>query len=302
MDTQQSPQEILEAKPGTKKNLEGLHTYAADFGASISGERGDIIRRAIAEEERKAQAARSQTLASKQNILLLAGSALSIIIGIGAIVFLAIGNRPKAVEPVTAKVPSIIAADTSAEIPFTGISKEELSVQSAKAIAADISAGSIKNIFFTETRNGMKYLTTAKTFLTLISKTIPTQLTDGLENTFMFGVYGAAGKNAPFLIFKTDAYNDAFAGMKEWEARLFDDTYRLFGISATGGNAALLQAKFADATLSNKDARVLRNASGAIVLLYAFHDEQTILITTDPAALDEVSARLTAQKVMQPTQ
>jgi flagellar basal body-associated protein FliL len=283
-----------------KKEKEGLRTYATDFGKSISGERGDMIRRAIADEERKAQAAKAQTLASKQNILLLVGSVLSILIGIGAIIFLAIGNRPKTIEPSAAKVPSIVFADASVEIPFTGLSKEQLVAQATAAIEKKISSSSIENIFFTEIRSGMKYLTTAKTFLSLISKTVPTQLTDGLENTFMFGAYDNAGKNAPFLIFKTDAYNDAFAGMKEWEARLFDDTYQLFGIATTGENANLLQAKFTDATLMNKNARVLRNSAGTIVLLYAFPDEQTIVITTDPVALTEVSTRLTSQKVIQP--
>ena len=295
----QVSKEAPPANPPAGKEVEGLRTYAGDFGKSINSERGDTIRRAIQEEERKAQAAKAQTLASRQNVMLLAGSILAVIVGIGAIIYLFIGSRPKVIEPANTKVPSIVFADASKEIPFAGLNKDQLIQAVRSAGAPKLSSGMIENIFFTELRGSVKYLTSAKGFLSLLSQNVPTLLTDGLENTFMFGVYGDAGMNAPFLIFKTDAYNDAFSGMREWESRLFDDTYQLLGIATTGDNSNLFEATFQDAVLKNKDARVLRSASNDISLLYAFVDEHTIVITTDPAALDEVALRLTSQKVEQ---
>jgi hypothetical protein len=50
--------------------------------------------------------------------------------------------------------------------------------------------------------------------------------------------------------------------------------------------------KFEDAILQNKEIRAVRDLKGNVVLLYAFLDTKTILITSDETTLKEVSARL----------
>lgn len=297
-ETNQSPKEIPPT-PLPKKDIPKLHTYAGDFGQSIQGERGDIIRRAIKEEEQKEALKEANSKASKENMLMLAGTVLAFVIGIGAIAYFAISNRPKTIEPVDNRIQSIVFADTSKEIPLTGLSKEQFIAKARTELAADMPDGSVRYVFLTDTRDGMKYLAGAKTFLTLLASNAPELLTDGLGTTFMLGAYATNGENEPFLIFTTNSYNDAFAGMRVWENRLFDDLYQIFAISTFGDNSQLFAATFEDTLIKNKAARVLRNSTAAVELLYAFPDDRTILITTSPATLEEITLRLTAQKVEQ---
>lgn len=297
-ETNQSPKEI----PTTslpENDLPKLHTYAGDFGQSIQGERGDIIRRAIKEEEINRTMEQARVAATKENFWMLLGSILAFVVGIAAIAYFAISNRPKTIEPVDNRIQSIVFADTSKEIPLTGLSKEQFIAKARTELAADMSDGSVRYVFLTDTRDGMKYLAGAKTFLSLLMSNAPELLTDGLSTTFMLGAYAVSGENEPFLIFTTNSYNDAFAGMRAWESRLFDDLYQIFSISTFGDNSQLFAATFEDTLIKNKPARVLRDNTTEIELLYAFPDDSTIIITTSPATLEELSLRLTAQKVEQ---
>lgn len=297
-ETNQPPKEIPPT-PLPEKDLPKLHTYAGDFGQSIQGERGDIIRRAIKEEEQNRAVAETSAVTSKQNMLMLVGSILAFIAGVGAIAYFAISNRPKTIEPVDNRIQSIVFADTSKEIPLTGLSKEQFIAKARTELSTDMSDGSIRYVFLTDTRDGMKYLAGAKTFLTLLASNAPELLTDGLGTTFMLGAYAINGENEPFIIFTTNSYNDAFAGMRGWERRLFDDVYQLFAIPTFGDNSQLFAATFEDTLIKNKAARILRDSTEEIEFLYAFPDDATIIITTSPAALEELTLRLTAQKVEQ---
>ena len=58
-----------------------------------------------------------------------------------------------------------------------------------------------------------------------------------------------------------------------------------------------VQTRFTDETIQNKDARVLRNNRGEIVLLYSFINKETLLITTDLKVLENINEKITSQSV-----
>lgn len=299
-ETQSQTAKEKEAKEAPQPERAGLRTYARDFGASISGERGDIIRRAIREAQEKEAAKKAESLSSRQNKLLLLGSALAVAAGIGLVAYVVLFGGAKTIEPPKSnQVQSVIFADTSVEVPLSGLTREGLFARFADVRARISSPDAVTNVFFTDIRDNVKYLAGSRTLLSLFATNMPELLGEALENASMLGVYAAPDDAIPFLILKTHAYNEAFSGLRAWEGRLFDDTYRLFGIPVSGKNSGLFAATFQDATIENKDARVLKNTANEIVLLYAFADDRTIIITTDPRALKEVLSRLTSQKVEQ---
>lgn len=163
-------------------------------------------------------------------------------------------------------------------------------------------------------------------FFSRIGTHAPDSLTRSLTPQFVLGFYAEA-HNAPFLIFKTDSYEQAYAGMLAWEDTLASDLTPLFipaeepapapittvasSTAATTAKAAatstsikssaptttpalpgLLKSPFADAVLDNHDARVLRDQKGAIVLVWAFVDRQTLVIATDRETLAELVTRV----------
>ena len=118
---------------------------------------------------------------------------------------------------------------------------------------------------------------------------MPPILLRSLRPDFMLGTH-SFNKNQPFLVLKTDYYDNAFAGMLEWEGHLTEDLLTLFG--QENRVQELSQRKWGDMVIKNKDTRVLLDFDGNIALVYAFKDQRTLIITTSEDTLLEVSRRL----------
>ena len=59
---------------------------------------------------------------------------------------------------------------------------------------------------------------------------------------------------------------------------------------------AYTSGSFQDVVIRNKEARVLKNSDGLIILLYAFLDPNTIVITTNEYTFIEVLTRYASQR------
>lgn len=143
----------------------------------------------------------------------------------------------------------------------------------------------------------------------ILAPELPPEFLRALQPTFLLGVYSYAGMQ-PFLILKTDSYEQAYSGMLVWEGTMQKDLAPLFtyeprpripeeALPATASTTAatttpqtILPAAFADRVVENHDARAIQNDQGDIVLLWTFLDRSTIVITTSDAALREVIGRL----------
>jgi hypothetical protein len=104
--------------------------------------------------------------------------------------------------------------------------------------------------------------------------------------------------------------------MLSWETTLWQDFKNLFGLSQTSANTLISTTssmvstssadntgqsalgmevgKFQDAEFDNEDCRVIKDASGNIIFLYSIIDQNTIVITTSPATLNEIVSRIHA--------
>ena len=125
--------------------------------------------------------------------------------------------------------------------------------------------------------------TTAE-FLSLLEASARGDLVRVLAPEFVVGFRGLP-ENRAFLIFKTNYYQTALAGMLAWENTLQNDLGPLMGEGINGTH-------FADRTLHNRDVRELRDAHEQALLLWGFADKQTLIITTDSDTFEKVVARL----------
>jgi hypothetical protein len=108
----------------------------------------------------------------------------------------------------------------------------------------------------------------------------------------MIGTY-TYDTNSPFIILKNTFFQNAFAGMLDWEKNMRNDLLPLITASypdetAVDGNAD----RFEDIIVSNIDTRVLRNKSGKIILAYAFADTNTVIISTTEYGLSYLLGQL----------
>ena len=178
--------------------------------------------------------------------------------------------------------------------------------------------GSMVNLYLTEGTPETKRLLTTERLFNVLEAHTPQALVRALKPEFMFGAHVFNG-NSPFFVFKISSFDIVFSEMLQWEADLPYDLALVFGLqgrgtskqlgpapstspttsveafpqpSATG--VSLYSKSFIDAVLFNKDVRVLKNDSGKIVLLYAFPNRDTLVITDNEETLREILYRLTA--------
>jgi hypothetical protein len=162
----------------------------------------------------------------------------------------------------------------------------------------------------------------APTFLADIAPDVPQNLLLTLEPQYLLGAHVYDGNQA-FLIMSVGSYEQAFSAMLAWEPTMQTDLAPLFTytpntlVSGNSGSASstsasstlagqapqFLQTGFVDDIVENHDARVVKDSSGNILLLWTFLDRNTIVITTNDATLREIISRLqTAPVTSAPTQ
>ena len=95
--------------------------------------------------------------------------------------------------------------------------------------------------------------------------------------------------------------------MLEWERTMSRDLFLFMGrkvdpvlgvpINPQTGAPIILRENFEDKIIQNTDVRVLMSEAGTVELLYAFPNQQTLIITTNENTLVEIITRLNSVRV-----
>lgn len=287
---QQAPTESTGIPPQPIKT--GLHTYAGDMAQTLRDQKGSLIKIAIAEQNKREQIAEDVSPETPKNKLYLLGGGMLILIAIALTVFVSI-SRNSAIEATqTQKAPSLVFADSQKEINTTDLTLDKVFISIQNELqSTTLRLDTIEQLYFSSGEGETKTILGTQGFFNLLKSSAPDKLKRALGMTFMLGVHAYNGNQA-FMLFTTTSREDAFAGMLAWETKLFDDLYQVFGIDATGDKNYLFSARFEDAIIKNKDARVIRDQNGKVVLLYLFPTDNTLIIANGENALQEVWNRL----------
>ena len=159
---------------------------------------------------------------------------------------------------------------------------------------AHIKRGSIQHFYLTtdiiqSAKSEMQTLD-VKSFFELWSNNTPPLLIRSLSpESYMLGVHirKSDGKPSRFMVFNTENYNNSFAGMLIWENNLLADIQELYSIEYSYG-----KDDFIDSVISNTEVRLLENINGEPLIIYAFTDKQTLVITDNEETFIEIVHRL----------
>ena len=112
-------------------------------------------------------------------------------------------------------------------------------------------------------------------------------------------MFGSIGENprSHFAIFKLKSFENAFAGMLEWESNIQRDIGPIFPTWEYARNLDP-NTPFRDVATRNKDARVLATAEGEVALLYSFFDNNILIVTDNLGTLRTLIDRLTREKLL----
>ena len=154
-------------------------------------------------------------------------------------------------------------------------------------------------------------LLTATELLGVMASNMPEELARALQPAYLLGVH-VFDENQPFLILRVDSYGQGFSGMLAWERVMQNDLEPLFTrrvaahvktqqASSTATSTLSeqpIQTQFVDKIVENRDARVIQNGYGDILLLWTFLSRNTILITTNEYTMREVISRLSSAPIV----
>src|SRR3989344_5577528 len=116
---------------------------------------------------------------------------------------------------------------------------------------------------------------------------------------FFLGLHRTAKKLSPVLIIPVTSYERAFAGMLAWEPSMSGDLSPIFSFTPpriVDENGLFVDRKFGDTLINNYDARVLKDDSGAIQLMYSFPTRTILIISESPYSFTEALSRLRASR------
>lgn len=129
--------------------------------------------------------------------------------------------------------------------------------------------------------------------LAAIALRMPPGFPRALRSEYLYGVHSLI-ETHPFLIMKTDSYENAFGYLFEWGGfPVVEDLAPLFGITRFPPPEV---NDFTDILIKNRDARVISDAARVPILYYSFVDRETLVFTTDRTTFDEILNRLATPK------
>lgn len=294
----------------TNENKSIIRTFKSDVESAILTNHLSSINIAIAENQKKQEQLKIEETApeirnsfSKGKIIIFISTIL-ILAGVLALGVTFIFNRQNSrTDLPVQELPSLITTEYKDELNASLLPKNKFaSTLGSKINDIQIPVNNLYNPYITTGTSTNRRLITATEFTALMNFKMPDIIKRTLLPDFMVGMY-AFGKNLPFLILKSSYFENAYAGMFEWEKYLEKDFQVLFRFSGYENAGKLLeeltptnQRKFEDAVIINKDVRVLKNAEGEMTLLYGIIDKETIVITVSDTAFKEVINRLNKEK------
>ena len=322
--------EALEkGKSENKDKTPTIHTFQSDVANAIHTDNVSMIKVALAEKKRKEkQGTFDETAgapAQNKMIVVFIGIVILLLLIAGGVWFgwnyfkAQTQNDASSNDPavsLTSRAPIEFEQVVLLNIDGKYVTDIEQAVRAEKN--NELPFGTMKQIIFTKkipaAQNDLG-TTSSKTRPAILSEWLSSirsrasdSLIRALDPYFAFGIYSYTPHDS-FVLLKVNSYDNAYAGMLEWERYMEPDlqgqlvnrpsTDTALKASSSAPTSSGTGGKtFVDRVINNKDSRVLLDDSGNIMLLYSFIDQNTLVIASSDKALKEIIFRLTTGRIV----
>lgn len=270
-------------------------TYAGDMAKVIENDTGGLVKKIIhgAEEHEKEKINSSPE--SKKNKFFLFASIALILLAAATFSFFYL-NQNSSIVAIDKQFIPIIFNDQSTYLEIAGLDKEQI----AQTVVNEVRANKVQNnqlegIYLTENQQtiGLRH------FLSLIDSNLVVNSNPLLvQDNFLMGVVNSSTPGF-FILLKVRSTGDIFDAMRAWESNIMKDLHDFLGIDISSDTNYLFSKNFEDSIIENKNARVLYDKDGQIVVMYIYADDSSVIITNSTDAAHEVMLRLASSQTKQ---
>ena len=270
-----------------------VETYAEDMARVIQNDHDGLVRKIIHEQEEHDAQKKELSPQSKKNQVFMIISGMLLFSALSILVFFLFKNDTSTVTIKTVFT-SLVFVDNSYFNEISGFSRDQI-IQSIinEANSTAVKKGGIEGVYLVED----KKIIGLRRFLSLIKSNVSLPSDSSLvSDNFLVGVLNKDSKNF-FIMIKARSIADIFDSLHSWENKMFSDLSQFFGVNIASSNSYLLTKSFDDSFIKNKNARILYDKDGNIILMYVFADDNTVIITNKANVVEELIFRLTSSKI-----
>jgi hypothetical protein len=290
-----------------KNNLAGseaknavVETLAEDMAKVVGDNETGIVRKIIEEQEKADALDEKKSPERKKNKIFLFSGILLVLLAFVAVSVVFLFRKQIFTVPVAPQFTPIIFIDKTAVKEVAGLKKSEV-IQTIlnEGSSSEFKTGGIEGIYLSINSKILGF----REFLNLMEANLDQTKIDFILDNFMIGAMDRGNEpNSPtgrdlFLLIKMRSVADVFDPMRTWESEMFSDLHGLFGININTDMAYLLTKDFEDGIIQNKNARILYDKDGNIVMMYVYIADDTLIITNSEPAVGEVISRLASNQI-----
>ena len=283
----------------TSKNPKIIHTYMSDMAELVRQNEMSVIKVAVEEQKKRERDNYYKKIegSPKKKIFWVIGGFIILALAIGLTFFTLQNEKEKNTPPTIIETSkALISYDQEKSVDITNVvNKSEIVNIFENELKSRGTSESIKAIFLKKKTDEIIAPYPLENFINILKTSIPGSLLRSFDLDYMVGTYTPESlydKSHLFLIIKIKDYDQAYAGMLEWEKTMLADLFSVFDIEITDDNKTLLGKSFKDIIIKNKDARILYTNDGTNILFYLFPDKKTLIITDNQEAIKEIITRL----------
>ncbi|MFA6301050.1 MAG: hypothetical protein WC609_01725 [Candidatus Paceibacterota bacterium] len=274
-----------------------IETYADDMAEVLENDTEGLVKKIIQEEEgHEAEKKNLSPESNRNKIFMLAGAVL--VLASVAILFFFVLNKNKDTVLVQKQFVPPIFNEKTTLLEVGNLKKEQIAQTVLNEVnATEVKSGGVEGIYLSEN----KQLIGLRRFLSLAGSSFaPGDDTFFVKDSFLMGVVNvkAGDIRAPgegfFILLEVRSTADVFDALRDWEGKIFSDLHGFLGIPLSSDTGYLLNKSFVDGIIENKNARILYDNDGKIVLAYIFTSDTSVTITNSAEATHEIVLRLTS--------
>lgn len=291
---------ITSSPTGEVKN-KSIETYAEDMAKVIEGNQGELIKKIIHEQELHELEKKNLSPKSKQNRIFIGVGFLLLFITLGIFIFLGFFRNKINLVEISTPMSPIIFTDRNYFQDIGNLNRDSIILSIVNQVRnTEVKVGGVEAIYLTIDGRVIGL----RNFLELIKSNFSIPPAPLIADNFLVGSFRSSAINGAdevdsnlFFLFKSKSFVDGFQSMRGWEGKMFNDLHGFFNVDISSATKELLSKDFVDGRISNKNARILYDNNGQIVLMYVFADENSIVISNSEGAIDEVILRLSSSQI-----